>query len=351
MSNKSSEFAAQGTDAHTLGEYKLKTLLGIAAENPIPNLKYYDEEMEECTTAYATFVMEELAKAKAMTADPIVIVEQRLDYSKYVPEGFGTGDSLIIADGTLSIIDLKYGNLIVDAQDNPQMMCYAIGAIEQFDGIYDIQKVKMAIFQPRRETISTYELTKEQLVSWAENTLKPTAEFAFKGEGEFVSGSWCRWCLAKNSCRARAEHNLALAKHEFKPPTLLSDDEIEDVLAKVDGLVLWTNDVKAYALEQALSGKNWSHFKLVNGRSTRKYTNDNDVVSVVIKAGYDPYDKKLLGITAMTKSLGKAKFDELLSDYIIKPPGKLTLVTNDDKRQAVTINNVNEEFNNLTEDQ
>ena len=209
---------------------------------------------------------------------------------------------------------MKYGlGILVDAYQNPQMMCYALGALELFDGIYDIQEVKMTIFQPRRENVSTYTLSKDDLLQWADEILVPAAQLAFKGEGEYQCGKWCGFCPAKNSCRARAEQNLELSKYEFQ--------------------------------------KQWANHKLVEGRSTRKYSNDNDVAAAVIKAGYDPYDKKLLGVTAMTKALGKAKFDELLSDYIVKPPCKLTLVTNDDKRQAVKINNVNDEFNNLAEDQ
>ena len=349
--NKSSNYAKQGTDAHTLCEYKLHKLLGDKVEDPTPSLEFYDEEMEQCATNYATFVMEEVSKARQTTADPIVIVEQKLDFSRFVPDGFGTGDCLVIADGTLSIIDMKYGlGILVDAYQNPQMMCYALGALELFDGIYDIREVKMTIFQPRRENVSTNTLQKEELLQWAENVLAPAAQLAFKGEGEYQCGKWCGFCPAKNSCRARADQNLELAKYEFKKPDSLEDDEIEEILEKVDDLVSWSNDIKEYALKLALEGKQWVNYKLVEGRSTRKYSNDNDVAAAVIKAGYDPYDKKLLGVTAMSKALGKAKFDELLSDYIIKPPGKLTLVTNSDKRQEVNINNVNKEFNNLMEE-
>jgi len=350
--NKTSDFARQGTDAHTLCEYKLHKLLGDDVEDPTPSLEFYDEEMEQCAESYVTFVMEEVAKARQTTADPIVIVEQRLDFSRFVPDGFGTGDCLVIADGTLSVIDMKYGlGILVDAYQNPQMMCYALGALELFDGIYDIQEVKMTIFQPRRENVSTYTLSKDDLLQWADEILVPAAQLAFKGEGEYQCGKWCGFCPAKNSCRARAEQNLELSKYEFQKPELLEDDEIEEILEKVDDLISWSNDIKEYALQLALSGKQWANHKLVEGRSTRKYSNDNDVAAAVIKAGYDPYDKKLLGVTAMTKALGKAKFDELLSDYIVKPPCKLTLLTNDYKRQAVKINNVNDEFNNLAEDQ
>ena len=165
--NKSSPYAQQGTDAHTLCEYKLHQLLGGEGEDPRSTLEFYDDEMEECSESYATFVMEEVAKARQTTADPIVIVEQRLDFSRFVPEDFGTGDCLVIADGTLSVIDMKYGlGILVDAYQNPQMMCYALGALELFDGIYDIQEVQMTIFQPRRENVSSYTLSKEELYQW-----------------------------------------------------------------------------------------------------------------------------------------------------------------------------------------
>jgi len=187
--NKTSEYAAQGTDAHSLCEYKIQKLLDNEPE--YPELQYYDEEMEKCSETYATYGMEEVAKAKASTSDPVVIFEQRLDFSRYVPEGFGTGDCLIIGDGTLIVIDLKYGaGILVEAHENPQMMCYALGALELFDDIYDIHEVKMTIFQPGRESISTYTLSKAELLNWAEDVLAPAAELAFAGDGDYQAGTW-----------------------------------------------------------------------------------------------------------------------------------------------------------------
>ncbi|GFH40260.1 DUF2800 domain-containing protein [Pseudolactococcus insecticola] len=347
--NKTSEYAKQGTDAHSLCEFKLQQLLGIKAR--APTLEYYDEEMADCAESYATYVMEEMAKAKETCSDPVVIIEQKLDFSRFVPEGFGTGDCLIIADGTLSVIDMKYGlGVLVDATENPQMMCYALGALELFDGIYDINEVKMTIFQPRRENISTYTLPKDKLIKWANELLTPASELAFKGEGEFNCGKWCKFCPAKNVCRKRADYNLELARLEFKKAETLSNAEIEEVLAKVDDLVSWATDVKEYALKQALSGKEWTNYKLVEGRSNRKYVNDEEVATAVVTAGFDPYEKKLLGITAMTKSLGKKKFEEILGGLVEKPRGKLTLVPTADKRQAVVIANVKDEFNEIMEE-
>ena len=215
------------------------------------------------------------------------------------------------------------------------MKCYALGALELFDDIYDIDNVSMTIYQPRRQNVSTFELEKEALYAWADEILKPTAELAFAGDGNFLCGEWCGFCRAKHECRARAEANLLLAQHDFKLPPLLEDSEIEVILSCVDELVAWASDIKEYALQQAGSGKEWHGFKLVEGRSNRKYTNETAVIQAVEDAGFDPYEKKLLGITAMQKLLGKARFEELLAGFIEKPQGKPTLVPESDKRPAM----------------
>ena len=187
--DKGSDFAAEGTDAHSLCEHKLKTVLGIPSEDPTENLTWYNEEMEECASGYAAYVLELLAEAKKVTTDPIVLIEQRLDYSKYVESGFGTGDCVLITDGTLNIVDYKHGKGVeVSADHNPQMMLYALGALEIFDALYDIDTVTMTIYQPRRSNVSTYTVATAELLEWAETILKPTAELAFKGEGEFHCG-------------------------------------------------------------------------------------------------------------------------------------------------------------------
>lgn len=338
-----SEYAQQGTDAHSLCEYKLKKALGMKARNPKKSLQFYDEEMESCAESYASYVMEQYLRSKENCSDTIVLIEQRLDFSKFVPEGFGTGDCVIVADNTLTIIDYKYGQgVLVEAEKNPQMMCYALGALEVFDGIYDIENITMTIFQPRRENISSYSMTKEEILKWAEEVLKPTAELAFKGEGEFNAGEHCRFCKAKATCRKRAEYNLELARFDFELPTELEDVEIEIILAKADELVSWVTDIKEYALQQAISGKKWEDWKLVEGRSNRKYINEDVVADIVKNAGYDPYEHKVIGITAMTKLLGKTKFDELLSGNIEKPQGKPVLVARSDKREE--LNNIIDDF-------
>lgn len=331
--DKGSEYARQGTDAHTLCEYKLKKLLGIDAEDPTENLSYYDEEMEECADGYAGFVVEQLKKVRETCADPVVLIEQRLDFSKYVKEGFGTGDCVIVADGTVSVIDYKHGlGVLVSAEKNPQMMCYALGALELFDGIYDVDTVSMTIYQPRRENISTYTISKEELMKWADEILAPTAALAYTGKGEFKAGEHCKFYGVKATCRKRMEYNMELARYDFEMPATLSEEEIAVILSKVDELTSWAEDVKEYALKQAVSGTRYTGFKVVEGRSNRKYTDETKVADVVANAGFDPYEKKVAGITAMQKILGKKKFEELLGSLVYKPQGKPTLVPESDKR-------------------
>lgn len=341
--DKGSDYAAEGTDAHSLCEYKLRKALGQKAKNPTKQLSWYSEEMEDCATGYAAYILEQVEAAKQTCDDPVVLIEQRVDFSLWVEQGFGTADCIVIADGTLRICDYKHGlGIIVSAEDNPQMKCYALGALELFDGIYDIDTVSMTIYQPRRQNISTFEISKDELYRWAEEVLKPTAALAFAGDGNYLCGEWCGFCKAKHECRARAEANLSLAQHDFKLPPLLTDTEIEVILSRVDELVAWASDIKEYALQQAVSGKEWNGWKLVEGRSNRKYTNEAAVIQAVSEAGFDPYEKKLLGITALQKLLGKTRFDELLTGFIEKPQGKPTLVPESDKRPAM--NNAKNDF-------
>jgi hypothetical protein len=334
--DKGSDYAAEGTDAHTLCEHKLRQALGMEATDPTENLTWFNEEMNDCASGYAAYVLEQVETAKQTCADPVVLVEQRVDFSRWVESGFGTADCIIIADGTLQIIDYKHGlGVLVSAEENPQMECYALGALELFDGIYDIDSVRMTIYQPRRDNVSTYELSKDELYRWADEVLKPTADLAFAGDGNFLCGEWCGFCKAKHDCRARAEANLELARYDFKLPPLLTDEEVEEILARADDLVSWAADIKEYALQQAISGKEWHGWKLVEGRSNRRYTNEIAVAGVVEGAGFDPYEHKVLGVTAMQKLLGKSRFDELLAAYIEKPQGKPTLVPESDKRPAI----------------
>ena len=345
--NKGSDYAAEGTDAHTLCEYRLKQALGIPAEDPIENLSWYNEEMEECAAGYAAYVVELLETAKQTCSDPVVMIEQRVDFSRWVQEGFGTADCILIADGVLNIVDYKHGKGVeVSAEGNTQLSLYSLGALEIFDGIYDIDRVCVHIFQPRKSNVVSFMMDKADLYQWADTELTEKAQLAYEGQGSFSCGEWCRFCKAKAECRERAEANLALARYEFQSPALLDDEEIADILGKVDALTAWASDVKEYALQQAISGKEWTGWKLVEGRSNRKYTSEAAVAATVEGAGFDPYERKVLGVTAMQKMLGKTRFEELLAPYIEKPQGKPTLVPESDKRPAMNTakNDFMEEF-------
>lgn len=345
-----SSYAQQGTDAHALCEYKVKKALGYSVRDPTEDLTYFDEEMSECTDAYCEYVMEQVQAAKACCPDPLVLVEQRLDFTRWVAESFGTADCVIVADGVMTVIDFKYGlGVLVEADNNSQMRMYALGALHLFESIYDIQTVRMTIFQPRRDNVSTAEISAEELLSWANEVLIPAAILAAKGEGDYRAGKHCQFCRIKATCRKRAEYNLQLAQYDFAVPDTLADDEISMILDRAETFIGWINDIKDYALEQAISGKQYPGFKVVEGRSNRRYTNDDAVAAVVTDAGYDPYERKLMGVTAMTKLLGKKKFDTLLGTLIEKPKGKPTMVPVSDKRPAW--NSATEEFKEENENE
>ncbi|WP_455046374.1 DUF2800 domain-containing protein [Mogibacterium timidum] len=334
--NRGSEYAAEGTEAHLLCEYRLKQMLGIPMEDPVPGLQYYSKEMEANAEGYAQYVAEIYEKAKESCRDPIVLIEQQVSYEKWVRDGFGTADALVVTDGTLHVIDYKNGKgVLVECEGNSQMMCYGLGTLEMFDGIYDIQNVAMTIYQPNRDNISTSMLVREDLLEWAETVLAPAAALAFEGKGEYSCGEWCQFCPVKHICRARAGYAMELVRYDFADPDVLEDEDIEDILARADTLTSWASDVKDYALRQALSGKEWKGWKLVEGRSNRKYTDEEKVAETVKKAGFDPYEKKLLGITAMTQTLGRKRFNELLGGLVMKPTGKPVLVPESDKRPAM----------------
>lgn len=334
--DNSGESAAEGTAAHALAEHKLRRALKMRSRKPVS--KYDSDEMDICTDGYVEFVLETIAGTKLTCPDPKVLIEQKLDFTRFVPEGFGTGDCLVIADGTIHVIDFKYGQgILVEAEDNPQIKLYGLAALELFDEIYDVSAVSMTIFQPRRENVSTHTVYKEVLYQWAEEVLKPAAELAFHGKGEYRCGDWCQFCRAAVKCRARADEKLDLARFEFALPPLLADGDIEEILLKLDDLTSWANDIKAYALEAAVShGKEWSGFKLVEGRSNRRYADEDAVAEAAKAAGYrDIYRHSLITLTEMERLMGKDNFHEILSGLIEKPPGKPVLVTLSDKRPAI----------------
>ena len=346
--DQGSEYARQGSDAHALCEHLLLKALGRETSDPTEDLTYYDAEMQEAAEAYAAFVMEQVAEAKTVCHDPLICVEQTVDFSKWVQHGFGTADALIVADDTLYITDMKYGVgclVTADGEDgtgNSQLKCYALGAIDTFGDLYDINRIRLSIFQPRRDNVDTFELTKAGLLQWADDVLAPIAKLAYEGQGEFEAGNHCQFCRVKATCRKRAEYAMELAKYEFADAPTLDENEIAEILPQIDTLVSWAEDIKSYALNQALSGVRYPGFKLVAGRSNRKYADEAAVARVVSEAGYDPYDKKLVGITEMTKRLGKKRFEELLNGLLIKPEGKPVLVPVTDTRPE--LNNAKNDF-------
>lgn len=337
--------AAEGTAAHSLAEYKLKRKLHYYCKRPVS--EYEDAAMDQHTDDYAAYVMGIIADMEQAGMNPMVFIEERLDLSPWVPESFGTADCIVVGDDILHIIDLKYGaGVPVEAEGNSQLMLYALGALHKFGFLYDVKTVAMTIYQPRRENISKAFVDVELLMEWAENFVKPKAQMAFAGEGDFLPGDWCMFCKAADRCRARAEANLQVAREEFGLPPMLTDEEVESLLPRLPGMVKWANELLAYATEAAIShGKQWDGFKVVEGRSIRKYADEEAVAEAAQGAGYkDIFKKTLINLTEMERLMGKKKFQELLGAYIIKPPGKPTLVPVSDRRPAITINNVKEEF-------
>lgn len=330
----------QGSAAHELGAHKIMRKLNMRTTRPVS--EFDDDEMEDYTDDYSDYVVEQFNKAKRYDENAQILIEQKLDFSCYVPDGFGTGDALIVSKGKLHIIDFKYGQgVLVNAVKNSQMMLYALGALHEYEKQYDVKRIKMTIFQPRRENVTTWETTTYQLKRWAVKYLRPRAELAYKGEGKYQPGEHCQFCRAANKCRARAEANLKIAQQEFKAPELLTETELADILKKIPALKKWIEDLWDYATQEALKGHNWQGLKLVEGRSNRKYKDEKLVEEAAKKAGYkDIY--KLITITEMEKLMGKKTFNEVLGSLVDKPVGKPTLVDETDPRQEIS--NVNNEF-------
>ena len=346
FSDEQSEFAAEGTFAHEVFEYVLNGHLkgyDVSKYEGLSGHQYFSRDLLDHVHASVAVVLERIEEARQRSKDPVIMVEQRLDFSVWVPEGFGTGDVVIVSDGVVEVLDLKYGKGIsVYAPGNTQMRLYALGALHELAHLYDIETVRMTILQPRLDNYSTDEITAAELLGWAENFVKPRAELAWDGKGEFVAGDHCHqyFCRARATCRARAEGNLALARVEFamKQPDLLFDDEIAQVLAKAESLAKWAGEVQEYALKKAEAGRKFAGWKLVEGRSNRKYSNPDAVAAKLLQSGIDEaviYERSLLGITAMEKAIGKKVFTEVLGGLVVKPPGKPTLVPETDKRSEI----------------
>lgn len=344
--DKPSQFAEEGTNAHALGEAKIrlatKEYNRTKYHNAIRNLEI-TEDMEDYAESYKNYVIERYNSALQKTPDAILMLEQRLDFSKYVPDGFGTGDAVIIAEGKLEIIDLKYGKGVeVSAVDNPQLRLYALGAYEAFDMLYGFDTVEMTIYQPRLDNISSESISVAELLEWGESVKKAAQLANDDSVIECIAGKHCDtgFCKARPVCRAYAEERQKMAVYDFKPPAKLTVAEIADIIEQSAALEKWAKLVCDYALEQAYKhGVEYPGYKVVEGRSNRKYSKpDSEVAKILTDNGYQESDilvHKLKGITDIEKLLGKKTFAEVLGSCVVKPPGKPTLVCSEDKRPAI----------------
>lgn len=345
IEDKGSDYAAEGTLAHAYCALKLKSVLGLPTDAEVKEIetlydRYYSAEMLEYVETYVTIVLEKFALAREKTPDAQLLVETRLDFSEYIPDAFGTGDAIIIADEWMDVIDFKYGKGVkVSAHQNPQMMIYALGAFDKFSFEYKITNVRMTIVQPRIDNLSEFEMTVEDLMQWTDVELRPKARMAFEGKGPQVPGEWCQFCKVKSTCRALANKCIA-ANAEHPDPKLLSIHELAtDVLPLIATIKLWLAGVEDYALGQAMSGVELPGWKVVEGRSIRRVTNQEEAAKALNKAGYQDGDifkpRELRTITELEKLTGKKQFMTICGDYIEKPAGKPTLAPDSDKRPAI----------------
>lgn len=351
-----SVYAKEGSLAHSLAELTLKESLGLIDRNDakkefekIKASELYSEEMYQYCLDYHSLVISILAEAHTKHSKAIIYLEQKFDLSAYIEEGFGTCDAVIIADHTMHIIDLKYGKGVpVSAIDNKQLRLYALGAYLEFEYAFDIREIKMTIVQPRLDSISTDTIIVAELIAWAGSELKMQAAKAFNDTGEFIPGNHCQFCRAKPVCKAHHDNQLEIAKYEFAEPALLDDEQISAILDRLKSFEDWIEAVKEYTLDQALKGKQWPGYKLVEGRSNRKYSDEDAILEELIDKGYTKEEVgrfKLLTITEMEKLLGKKAFANLIGDFIIKPPGKPKLAPITDIRPAInTIEQAQKEF-------
>lgn len=340
-----SQYAAEGSAGHALAEYLIKKHLKQRTRRPVSD--YYNDDLLEAVDDYVSYCIGEIEDAKRECQDPHFAVEQRVDVSDYVSDCFGTADMVVITDQVIHIIDLKLGKGVpVYAEENPQLMIYGLGLLAFYEMLYDPKIVRLTIYQPRLNNSSTWDIEPAALKAWGEDVLRPRGAMALMGAGEFQAGSWCRFCKARNQCRARADEFLKLAQMEFRPPALLSDEEIAEVLKVADDLSKWASDVYAFAQDQAIiHGKAWAGFKLVEGRSNRKYTSDAEVAQAAEAAGYnDIYKKSIIGVTEMERLMGKAEFARIIGPLVYKPQGKVSLVPESDKREAINKTTAAAEF-------
>lgn len=344
--DSTSVYAQEGTLAHELCELKLMAYTGEITKRKLTSMKnklmkseLWQPEMEGTSEAYLDYVKD---ITMSYVVKPVILTEKKVNFSRYVPEGFGTADCLILAGDTLHVVDYKHGKgVVVDADHNPQMMLYALGAMSELSLLYRFKFVHMTIVQPRVNNISEFTMTAEELIEWGEKVVKPKAEAAMSGKGEFEAGDWCRFCRAKRQCKTRYESNDSLyaelsAQHD---PRLITLTELGEYLKRGRDMSAWLEDMKEYALSESLAGAEVPGWKAVEGRGSRAFTDTDEAVDTLIKNGIDEsvlYERRVLTLAQMEKAVGKKAFGELVGDLVVKNPGKPTLVEESDKRPRIT---------------
>lgn len=333
-------YAKEGTEAHALAEHKVNLWLGRRTDDPRPGMKHLTREMEDCTDEYALFIQERAEELRRTGTMPTVFTEVRLDLSRWAPQCFGTADCVIVGEGAFHVVDLKYGRGVeVRCEENTQMMMYALGAIECFGSLYKVDDVALTIFQPRLGNISTWTTTKDELLSWAEDVLRPAARLALEGGGELNAGPHCRFCPERASCRERAHWCLEVARKEFsgRRPDELPPDEIAKVLERADEVERWLSDVRGLASRLLGEGNAVPGWKLVEGRSLRRWSDEDAVARRLEALGCNPYEeRKVLSVTAAEGMLGRKAFQKEMGDLVTRPHGKPTLAREADRRPAIT---------------
>lgn len=385
--NESSVYAAEGTFAHEVCEYKVRKYLKERVKRP-QSKEFDTEEIEQITDMYAEFVISIIEKMKENGCEPLAFVEERVNYSHIAPSGFGTADMLIIGKdkngkGLLHVVDFKTGKgVFVDADHNSQMMLYALGGLAAYGFIYEIETVRMSIVQPRLDNISTFECSRAELEEWGES-IKPIAKLAYEGKGEQKPGDWCRFCRAKPVCKACADEALALCREDFldldagafdetaeesdmtapyeadtqtavfKQPGLIPLSELAKILPTLNRISSWIEAVFAFVSSEAINhGVAIPGYKVVEGRSKRIFTDTKAVVDTAVQNGYtDLYKQSLITLTEFEKMMGKKKFNELLGKFVAKPPGKLALVPDSDPRETVNLTTADQDFSVLPDNE
>ena len=356
-SESTSVYAEEGTLAHELAEIDLLEFIGVEVDfdkkMEALNHHLYSDEMEEEVEKYTNYVKQQFTEARRKNEDAILSIEQRIDLSSFIEDGSGSNDSIIICDGVLEVMDLKYGKGVrVKSEENTQLMLYGLGALIDVEMMFDIKEVKLTIIQPRLNSIDSWIIKADELRNWGENFVKQKAELAFKGEGDLNPGSWCKWCKIKNRCSALSEMNLKIFKEELSDPRLLSDEQILEIYEKLPMFNEWSSDLSSYISSEAIKGKKWPGYKLVEGRSNRKWSDPDLVIQRLEKLKFEKekFTKTSLETLAkIEKLVGKTVFTVELGDLLIKPKGSPTLVSESDPRPEFTNNSPMDDFG--TEDQ